>query len=50
KRPFITHSGYVGMGPMCMRPGDITVVFMMARLLCVIRGCGGGSFQFIGEC
>ncbi|OCK95880.1 HET-domain-containing protein [Cenococcum geophilum 1.58] len=50
KRPFMTNMGYVGMGPTCMRPGDIIVVFMGARLPYVVRGRGDGSFQFIGEC
>jgi len=41
---------YVGMGPTCMRPGDIIVVFLGARLPYVVRSWGDGRFRFIGEC
>lgn len=50
ERPFMPNMGYVGMGPVCMRPGDTVVVFMGARMPYVVHGRGDGSFQFIGEC
>ncbi|KAF2275964.1 HET-domain-containing protein [Westerdykella ornata] len=50
KRPFITKDGYVGLGPRCMTPGDVVVVFCGATIPYVIRPMEEGSFRFIGEC
>ncbi|KAF2257159.1 hypothetical protein BU26DRAFT_575683 [Trematosphaeria pertusa] len=50
KRPFLTRDGYVGMGPLYMRPRDVVVVFMGARLPYVVRPVEGISFRLLGEC
>jgi hypothetical protein len=36
-RPFITNSGYVGMGPSAMCPGDVVVILFGARVCSVLR-------------
>ncbi|KAF2833728.1 HET-domain-containing protein [Ophiobolus disseminans] len=52
KRPFITKEGYVGMGPKCMKEGDLVVVLGLGTLPYVVRRVDGeqGKFRLLGEC
>jgi hypothetical protein len=50
KRPFLSHIGYVGMGPSYMRHGDIIVVLSGASLPFIVRPLGEDRFRFLGEC
>jgi hypothetical protein len=50
KRPFLSHLGYVGMGPTYMCPGDIIVVLTGASLPFIVRPVADGKFRFLGEC
>lgn len=50
KRPFLSHIGYVGMGPSYMRPGDVIVVLSGASVPFIARPIGEGRFRFLGEC
>lgn len=53
KRPFLTKMGYLGMGPIEGRSGDIVVVFCGGRIPFVLRPLDGSSghseFLYIGE-
>lgn len=50
KRPFVSKTGYVGMGPAEMRRGDWVVVFLGARLPYVIRPYDANYWLLVGEC
>ena len=50
KRPFLSHMGYVGMGPTYMRPGDVIVVLGGASLPFIVRPAEDGNFKLMGEC
>jgi hypothetical protein len=50
KRPFLSHMGYVGMGPAYMHPGDVIVVLSGASLPFIVRPAGDGNFKLMGEC
>lgn len=52
KRPFITTQGYVGMGPQCMREGDLVVVLGLPKMPYVARRVKGesGKYVLLGEC
>jgi len=50
KRPFLSHLGYVGMGPAYMRPGDVIVVLGGASLPFIVRPAVDGNFRLMGEC
>ncbi|KAF5674635.1 heterokaryon incompatibility 6 OR allele [Fusarium circinatum] len=53
KRPFLTRMGYLGMGPVEGRAGDVVVVFCGGRIPFVLRPVEGlserGVFSYIGE-
>ncbi|QGI63959.1 hypothetical protein CEK26_007910 [Fusarium fujikuroi] len=53
KRPFLTKVGYLGMGPMESRSGDVVVVFCGGRIPFVLRPLEGSSgrdeFLYVGE-
>ncbi|KAK4223393.1 heterokaryon incompatibility protein 6, OR allele [Podospora fimiseda] len=51
KRPFLTDSGYLGMGPSECKEGDVVVVFCGGRIPFVLRPVEGDErrYQFIGE-
>ncbi|KAF5594888.1 heterokaryon incompatibility 6 OR allele [Fusarium subglutinans] len=53
KRPFVTRMGYLGMGPMEGRTGDVVAVFCGGRIPFVLRPVEGlselGGFSYIGE-
>jgi hypothetical protein len=49
RRPFITSSGRLGLGPAAMLPGDRVVVFFGAELPFILRKDNEGYYQVIGE-
>ncbi|KAF4503033.1 Heterokaryon incompatibility 6, OR allele [Fusarium agapanthi] len=53
KRPFLTRMGYLGMGPVEGRAGDVVVVVCGGRIPFVLRPVEGlgevGVFSYIGE-
>lgn len=53
KRPFLTKTGYLGMGPIEGRSGDVVVVFCGGRIPFVLRPLEGprgrDEFLYIGE-
>ncbi|KAF5250676.1 hypothetical protein FANTH_4119 [Fusarium anthophilum] len=51
KRPFLTRMGYLGMGPVEGRAGDVVVVFCGGRIPFVLRPVESelGVFSYIGE-
>ncbi|KAL9567507.1 hypothetical protein ACKAV7_008271 [Fusarium commune] len=53
KKPFVTKMGYLGMGPVEGKSGDVVVVFCGARIPFVLRPVKGssglGEFLYIGE-
>jgi hypothetical protein len=49
KRPFLSRKGYMGMGPLLMRPGDVVVVLLGARVPYVLRSKGERNFFTLGE-
>ncbi|RBQ73497.1 hypothetical protein FVER14953_03371 [Fusarium verticillioides] len=53
KRPFLTEMGYLGMGPMEGKSGDVVAVFCGGRIPFVLRPVEGlselGKFVYIGE-
>ncbi|KAF5964085.1 het-6OR heterokaryon incompatibility protein (het-6OR allele) [Fusarium bulbicola] len=53
KRPFLTRMGFLGMGPVEGRAGDVVVVFCGGRIPFVLRPVEGlserGVFSYIGE-
>ncbi|KAK7190767.1 heterokaryon incompatibility protein [Paraphaeosphaeria sporulosa] len=50
KRPFLSNLGYVGMGPLHMRPGDHIVVFKGAKIPYIVRHLEDGKYSLVGEC
>lgn len=50
KRPFLSHLGYVGMGPQYMRTGDVIVILNGASVPFIVRPVGEGRFRLMGEC
>ncbi|KAL5118163.1 hypothetical protein ACEQ8H_003998 [Pleosporales sp. CAS-2024a] len=50
KRPFISHIGYVGMGPRYMRAGDRIAIFNGASVPFIVRPVDQGRFRLMGEC
>ncbi|KAH8667926.1 heterokaryon incompatibility protein [Tricladium varicosporioides] len=50
KRPFLSKLGYVGMGPLYMRPKDIIVVFTGSKIPYIARQQEEKTFRLIGEC
>jgi hypothetical protein len=49
KRPFLSRDGYLGMGPLMTRPGDVVVVLLGARAPYVLRPNGDRKFFLLGE-
>lgn len=49
RRSFISHSGYVGTGPLNAAPGDVVCVFLGAHVPYVIRASGDGSYTLVGD-
>jgi hypothetical protein len=53
KRPFLTKMGYLGMGPVKGKAGDVVVVFCGGRIPFVLRPVEGlselGKFVYVGE-
>ncbi|KAF5627110.1 heterokaryon incompatibility 6 OR allele [Fusarium sp. NRRL 52700] len=53
KRPLLTKAGYLGMGPVEAKAGDVVVVFCGGRIPFVLRPVEGsrevGVFSYIGE-
>ncbi|KAM5350266.1 hypothetical protein ACJ41O_006771 [Fusarium nematophilum] len=50
KCPYMTHKGYLGMGPPGTRPGDVVVVFRGGRIPYVLRPLPGRfRYSFVGE-
>ena len=50
-RPFMTKSGYIGLGPMTLQPDDVVSVFHGARIPYILRSRGHGKngYTFVGE-
>ena len=51
KRPFLTQMGYLGMGPVEGKPGDVVVIFCGGHIPLVLRPepDGHNMFSFVGE-
>ena len=49
RRLFITHQGYVGIGPNVVRKGDICCIISGCRVPYVLRSTGRGSYLLVGE-
>jgi Heterokaryon incompatibility protein (HET) len=49
KRPFLSRDGYLGMGPLTMKQGDIVVVLLGARVPYALRPRGDKKFILLGE-
>ncbi|RBR14522.1 uncharacterized protein FIESC28_07651 [Fusarium coffeatum] len=51
KRPFLTQMGYIGMGPIQGKPGDLVVAFCGGHIPFVLRPEPDGQdmFSFVGE-
>lgn len=49
RRPFISASGYVGLGPSCLREGDVICTFSGAKLPYVLRRSWNGAWSLVGE-
>lgn len=49
RRLFITHKGYVGIGPDVVRKEDICCIISGCRVPCVLRSTGRGSYLLVGE-
>jgi hypothetical protein len=51
RRIFVTKKGWVGLGPRCMRPGDVLVVLDGGPMPYILRPTGDGDqYWFMGEC
>jgi hypothetical protein len=50
KRPFLSGSGYIGMGPLGMRLEDHVVIFKGAKIPYIVRRLEDGKYSFVGEC
>jgi hypothetical protein len=48
--PFLSHLGYVGMGPAYMRPGDVIVVLGGASIPLIVRPAEDGNSRLMGKC
>ena len=50
-RPFITKSGYIGLGPMTCQPDDVIAIFGGANVPYVLRSCenSGRGYSLVGE-
>ena len=48
RKPFLSASGYVGLGPAAMDAGDVIVIFYGAPVSFVLRP-KGQEFQLLGE-
>ncbi|KAH6673488.1 heterokaryon incompatibility protein [Halenospora varia] len=49
KRPYISTKGYVGMGPVTTKPGDIIVILIGAQVPFILRPRGRDRFFLLGE-
>ncbi|KAK3389583.1 hypothetical protein B0H63DRAFT_537583 [Podospora didyma] len=49
KRPYLTKTGYVGVGPLTIQPGDQVVVFLGAHIPYVLRTKDDKSLFLLGE-
>ncbi|KAK0672252.1 heterokaryon incompatibility protein-domain-containing protein [Cercophora samala] len=50
RRPFITERGYVGLGPISTRAGDMVVAFAGAPITYLVRPTARkGHFEFLGD-
>ncbi|KAH7345823.1 heterokaryon incompatibility protein [Pyrenochaeta sp. MPI-SDFR-AT-0127] len=49
RRTFISHTGFVGLAPMHVLPGDEIVLFMGGKAAYVIRGREEVAYELVGE-
>lgn len=49
KRPYLSHQGYVGMGPLITQSEDVIAIFLGARLPYILRPQGGDRYLLLGE-
>ncbi|KAF2500807.1 HET-domain-containing protein, partial [Lophium mytilinum] len=49
RRPFISKTGYVGLGPDHMVKGDVVCVFLGAKTPYILRPSGQGAYTLVGE-
>lgn len=50
RRIFRTRRGYLGLGPACMREGDIVVVLDGGKVPYILRPLTDSTYAFMGEC
>jgi hypothetical protein len=48
RRPFRSKKGYVGLGPVLMRPGDLVCIILGAQVPYVLRPCESHRYQLVG--
>jgi hypothetical protein len=49
RNPFLTSSGYLGLGPSGLKPNDLVVVFLGVETPFVLRASGEGQYKLLGE-
>jgi hypothetical protein len=49
RRPYLSRSGYVGLGPLQTCPGDVIVILFGAHVPYILRPNGDGKFFFLGD-
>ena len=49
RRPFISHTGFVGLAPMHVLPGDQIVLFMGGKTAYITRGGEEVAYELLGE-
>jgi hypothetical protein len=47
---FFSETGYLGLGPIDMLPGDIVCIFLGGTVPFIVRPREGCGYQLIGEC
>jgi hypothetical protein len=50
RRIFRTRRGYLGLGPACMREGDLVVVLDGGQVPYILRPLADSKYAFMGEC
>jgi len=49
RNPFLTSSGYLGLGPSGLQPNDLVVVFLGVETPFVLRASGERQYKLLGE-
>jgi hypothetical protein len=49
RRYFVSHRGYLGVGPPAMSPGDVIAIILGLDTPLVLRAIEQGQYQIVGE-